>query len=66
MAEERIKLKMDLEGPNGNVFMIMALCKRAAWDEGWNAEKIKSFLDECQSGDHTNLMSVVRREFDID
>jgi len=63
---KKIKLKIDLDGPDGNAFAIMGKCKRAGFDNGWNVQKIDDFLAECQSGDYNNLLSVVRKKFDID
>jgi len=65
MAEEKPKLKLDLDGPDGNAFMIMAICRRTAWDAGWNAERIKVFIDDCQSGDYKHLLETVHNNFDV-
>ena len=66
MNEERIRLKIDLDGPEGNVFFIMGKAKKLAFDEDWSAKRIEDFLTECQSGDYAHLMETVRKNFDID
>jgi len=63
---DKIRLKINLDGPCGNVFFIMAKCKRAAFDEGWDAKRIQDFLKECKSADYAHLMETVRADFDID
>jgi len=63
MAEQfKPKLEIDLNGPNGNV---MALCRRAAWDDGWSAKRIEDFLNECKSSTYAHLLDTVRKNFDV-
>ena len=59
------KLKLDLDGPDGNAFVIMALCRRAAWDDGWSAKRIEDFLNECKSSTYAHLLDTVRKNFDV-
>jgi len=59
------KLKLDLDGPDGNAFMIMALCRRTAREAGWDADKIKKFLKECQSSTYDHLLETVHNNFDV-
>lgn len=63
---EKITLKMDLNGEDGNAFMIMSLCRKAAFDEGWSAKRVEDFLNECRAGDYNHLLETVRADFDID
>ena len=65
MAKFKPKLKLDLDGPGGNAFVIMALCKRTAWDAGWSAKKIKVFIDECKSSTYKHLLETVHNNFDV-
>jgi len=63
---KKITLKINLDGPDGNAFMIMGLCGKRAHDEGWSAKRIEDFLEECKSADYNHLLETVRKDFDID
>lgn len=50
------KVKLTLVGLNGNVFALMGAFRRAAEQQGWNAEEIKVVMDKCMSGDYDNAL----------
>ena len=56
---------MRLIGQNGNAFMILGLCRRAAKSAGWSDEQIKSVMDEMRSGDYNHLLSTAMQYFDV-
>lgn len=50
------KVKMTLEGLDGNAFSLMGTFKSNAERQGWSQEEIKEVLDECMSGDYNHLL----------
>ena len=55
-----------LSGQDGNAFYILGACQRAAKKAGWDAEKIKSVMDEMRGGDYNNLLATAMKHFDVD
>lgn len=49
---------IDLTGPNGNAFYLLAMARKLAKSLGWTENKIDHFLDKMQSGDYENLIQV--------
>lgn len=54
-----------LIGQNGNAFMILGLCQRAAKKAGWSQEKIDKVMTDMRSGDYNHLLGVAMTEFDV-
>jgi len=54
---------IDLTGPDGNAFALMAYASRFGKQLGWDKEKIDSLIEEMTSGDYENLLQVFDREF---
>ena len=52
--------QIDLNGPQGNAFVLLGFAQQWAKDLGKDAKAIK---DEMTSGDYKNLVSVFEREF---
>ena len=50
------KVKMTLEGLDGNAFSLMGAFKTNAEKQGWSKEEIKEALDDCMSGDYNHLL----------
>ena len=50
------KIDLDLTEVDGNAFSLLAAFQRQARREGWNAEEIKSILDEARDGDYEHLV----------
>jgi hypothetical protein len=52
--------QVDLTGPNGNAFVLLAMAKRWADDLGLNATSIQ---EEMKAGDYHNLIDVMEKYF---
>jgi len=50
---------LELDGVNGNAFMIMAVWRRQAVKEGWTSDEVKAVLDEAKSGDYNHLLQTI-------
>lgn len=57
------KITVLLTGQDGNAFMVLGLCQRAAKEAGLPKEEIDSFLQEATSGDHDHLLQTAMRWF---
>jgi hypothetical protein len=53
------KVKLKLEGLDGNAFFLMGAFKRQAEREKWTREEINKVLDECQSSDYDHLLQTL-------
>ena len=51
---------IDLSGPNGNAFVLMAMASR--WAEQLGRDP-KPILEDMQAGDYAHLLRVLEREF---
>jgi hypothetical protein len=56
---------VQLVGANGNAFVIMALCRAAAWRAGWDAARISAMMAEMRSGNYDHLLTTVMKHFDV-
>ncbi len=54
-----MKIKLRLEGLDGNAFSLMGAFSNQARREGWTSEQIKEVLDDAQSGDYDHLLQVL-------
>jgi hypothetical protein len=59
-------ITVQLTGKNGNAFMILGLCQRAARQAGLPQEEIDTFREEATSGDYDHLLQTAMRWFTID
>lgn len=50
---------LELDGVNGNAFMIMGVWRRQAVKEGWSKDEIDAVLDEAKSGDYDHLLATI-------
>lgn len=57
-------IRVRLVGMDGNAFMVLGLCKRAAQKGGLGEDEIKTFFDEATSGDYNHLLVTCMRWFD--
>ena len=53
---------IDLTGPDGNAFALVAYAKRFATQLGWK-DKGASTINEMMSGDYENLLEVFDKAF---
>jgi len=53
------KVKLALVGLDGNAFFLMGAFQRAARQQGWTQEEIKTVLAECQLGDYNHLLATL-------
>lgn len=53
---------IDLTGPDGNAFALMAYAKRFATQLGWN-DKGAALINEMMSGDYEHLLEVFDNAF---
>ena len=54
-----------LIGADGNAFMVLGLCQRAARKAGWPKERIDAVMEDMRSSDYDHLLGVAMREFDV-
>lgn len=57
-------IRVKLVGMDGNAFIILGLCKRAAQKGGLGEDEIKAFFDEAKAGDYNHLLMTCMRWFD--
>jgi len=48
----------------GNAFVILAKCRRAAKQAGWSPERIEAFAKKAKSGDFDHLLQTVMGHFE--
>jgi hypothetical protein len=53
---------IDLTGPDGNAFALMAYAKRFATQLGWN-DKGSALIEDMMSGDYEHLLEVFDNAF---
>ena len=53
-------IRVDISGPDGNAFALMAIARRLCRQLGKDFDPIQA---EMMSGDYENLLSVFKREF---
>jgi tripartite-type tricarboxylate transporter receptor subunit TctC len=53
------KVKLDLEGLDGNAFVLMGAFSRQARKEGWTKDEIEFVMTQCRGGDYDNLLRVL-------
>lgn len=52
-----------LSDQDGNAFMVLALCRRAAKEAGLSAEEVSAFYQEATSGGYEHLLQTAARWF---
>ena len=57
-------ITIPLSNSDGNAFMLLGICQRAAKAHGLPPEEIESFRKEAMSGDYEHLLQTVMRWFD--
>ena len=54
---------IDLTGPDGNAYNLMALAKTFGRQLGWNNVQTQELINEMMDGDYEHLIQVFDREF---
>jgi len=54
-----------LSGQDGNAFMVIGLCMKAAKKAGWNKTMQDNVRNEMMSGDYNNLLQVALKYFEV-
>ena len=57
---------VQLVGQDGNAYMVLGLCQRAAQKAGLSKAEIDEFMKEAKSGDYNHLLQTCMQWFDID
>ena len=60
------KVKMQLDGLDGNAFALMGAFSRNASRQGWTRDEIDTVLTECRSGDYDHLLCTLMDNIDDD
>lgn len=50
---------------DGNAFMVIALCQRAARKAGWSKEQIDSVVQDMMSSDYDHVLQVALKNFNV-
>ena len=58
-------VKVELVGQDGNAFVVLGLCERAARKAGLTKEQIDEFHTEATSGDYDHLLCTAMEWFDV-
>ena len=59
-------ISVKLTGRDGNAFMILGLCQRAARKAGLPQEEIDAFREEATVGDYNHLLQTAMRWFNCE
>jgi len=54
---------IDLTGPDGNAFALMAYAQNFGKQLGWDRVKVQELINEMMEGDYEHLLQVFDREF---
>lgn len=65
METETNKPDVELVGGDGNAFVIINACKRAARQAGWSDEKWEAVQSEMMNSDYDHLLQTVMKYFDV-
>lgn len=60
------KPQVKLIDNDGNAFLILGRCQRAARKAGWTPAEIAEFMAKAKSGDFDNLLCTVMEYFEVD
>jgi hypothetical protein len=57
------RIEIDLTGPQGNAFALMAMVKDFGSQLGWTKVRCQELVNEMMDGDYEHLIQVFDREF---
>ena len=60
------KPHVNLTESDGNVYFIIARCRKAARRDGWSAEEIGELTAKMKAGDYDHALQVVFQNFEVD
>lgn len=60
-----MKPKVQLSGNDGNVFLLIGLCQKAARSAGWSVQQIEEFMAEAESDDYDHFLATAQRYFNV-
>lgn len=60
-----IKAPVQLVGVDGNAFMLIAVCRRAARKAKYTPEQIEAFCQEAMSGDYDHVIQTCTDWFEV-
>lgn len=60
------KPKVNLTGSDGNAFVVLAKCSKAAMRAGWTSEKLDKVIAEMKAGDYDHLLRVAMTHFEVE
>ncbi len=64
--DENKKPEVTLTDSDGNAFMIIGKCMRAARKAGWTPEQLALVDTEFKSGDYDNVLQTAMKYFDVE
>ena len=59
------KPEVKLVGQDGNAFVVLGLCKRAAKRAGMEKEQIDSIMEEMMAGYYDHVLQTAMKHFDV-
>ena len=65
METNKFNVDVDLVGQDGNAFMVLGICQKAARKAGIEDTKINQFLDEAKQGDYDHLLRTCTKYFNV-
>jgi len=66
VEKPRILAPVKLVGTDGNVFALIALCRRAARQYKYTDEQVNQFMKEVTDGDYNHALGVMMEWFEVD
>lgn len=58
------KIKMTLEGLDGNAFNLLGTFREAAREQGWSAQQVSAVFAEATGGDYDHLVATLTEYID--
>ena len=65
METNKFNVDVSLVGTDGNAFMLLGTCSKAARKAGIEDTKINKFLDEAKQGDYDHLLRTCMKYFNV-
>lgn len=62
----KTKPKVTLLGEDGNAYVIIGVCRKAARRAGWTHDQITEFTDKAFAGSYNNVLRVAQEYFDVE